>query len=58
MAGSIWTSTVSKYGQVNSDAKPVSTSTAYRWLVKDDHKKHRKSKSLKLKPTSILQLRG
>lgn len=48
MAGSIWTSTISKYGQINGDVKPVSTSTAYRWLVKDGHKKRRKSSTLKL----------
>lgn len=45
---SIWTSTKSKYGRVSGEVKPVSNSTAYRWLVKDNRKKNRKSRSLSL----------
>lgn len=45
---SIWTSTKSKYGQVSGEVKPVSKSTAYRWLTKDNRKKSHKSRSLSL----------
>ena len=48
MRNSIWTVTKSAYGQVSGDVKPVSTSTAYRWMVKDSRSKVRKSRTLSI----------